>query len=159
LSAAVLHAVSSADLDRWMATCGKAALAASSIRAGAADPGQRLHMQPRSFTGKAAEHDPADRRRRRQRLRDRRYRDSGRAVGGETVDAGGNGGKGHRGKAVDFGEFDGASIAGRQRGVFAPVPAVPDRTDGMNHMPRRQPISQGDFGVAGRAATKRAAFG
>jgi hypothetical protein len=28
----------------------------------------------------------------------------------------------------------------------------------MNHMPRRQPISAGDFGFAGRAALKRAAF-
>jgi hypothetical protein len=29
----------------------------------------------------------------------------------------------------------------------------------MNHMPRRQPISQGDFGAAGLAAMERAAFG
>jgi hypothetical protein len=29
----------------------------------------------------------------------------------------------------------------------------------MNHMPRRQPISQGDFSVAGLAAMQRAAFG
>ena len=37
--------------------------------------------------------------------------------------------------------------------------AVPDRTDGMNHMPRRQPVSPGDFGAAGLAAMERAAFG
>jgi hypothetical protein len=29
----------------------------------------------------------------------------------------------------------------------------------MNHMPRRQPVSPGDFGVAGAAAMERAAFG
>ena len=29
----------------------------------------------------------------------------------------------------------------------------------MNHMPRRQPITVGDFGVAGLAAMERAAFG
>jgi hypothetical protein len=29
----------------------------------------------------------------------------------------------------------------------------------MNHMPRRQPITSGDFGVAGLAATEGAAFG
>ena len=37
--------------------------------------------------------------------------------------------------------------------------AVPDRTDGMNHMPRRQPVSPGDFGAAGLAAMERAALG
>jgi hypothetical protein len=39
------------------------------------------------------------------------------------------------------------------------VSAVPDRADGMNDMPRRQPISQSDFGAAGLAAMERAAFG
>ncbi len=29
----------------------------------------------------------------------------------------------------------------------------------MNHMPRRQPITPGDLGVAGLAAMQRAAFG
>ena len=40
-----------------------------------------------------------------------------------------------------------------------PVAAVPDRADGMNHMPCRQPISKGDFGLAGRAAMEGSAFG
>ncbi len=56
-------------------------------------------------------------------------------------------------------QFDGASIARRQRLIFALATAVPDRTDGMNHMPRRQPVTSGDFGVAGLAAMQRAAFG
>ena len=50
-------------------------------------------------------------------------------------------------------------VARRQRLIFALAAAVPDRTDGMNHMPRRQPITLGDFGVAGLAAMERAAFG
>ena len=56
-------------------------------------------------------------------------------------------------------EFDGAAIARCQRLLFALVAAMPDRADGMDHMPRRQPISLGDLGVAGLAAMKRAAFG
>src|SRR5882762_8059822 len=36
---------------------------------------------------------------------------------------------------------------------------MPDRANGMNHMPRRQPITVGDFGVAGLAAMEGAAFG
>ena len=61
----------------------------------------------------------------------------GRAIGGECVDAGGNGGKGDRGQAVRLAKADGAAIARRQRLIFARVAAVPDRTDGMNHVPRR----------------------
>jgi hypothetical protein len=60
---------------------------------------------------------------------------------------------------VGLAQFDGASIARRQRFIFAVAAAVPDRADGMNHMPCRQPISPGDFGAAGLAAIKRAAFG
>jgi hypothetical protein len=59
---------------------------------------------------------------------------------------------------VGLADFDGAAIARRQRMVFAQVTATPDRTDGMNHMPRRQPIGIGDLGVAGLAAMQRAAF-
>ena len=36
---------------------------------------------------------------------------------------------------------------------------MPDRADGMNHMPGRKPIPRSDFGVAGLAAMERAAFG
>ncbi len=36
---------------------------------------------------------------------------------------------------------------------------MPDGTDGMDHMPRRQPITLGDLGVAGLAAMQRAALG
>ena len=56
-------------------------------------------------------------------------------------------------------EFDRAGVAGRQRLIFVLASAVPHRTDGMNHMPSRQTITFGDFGVAGLAAMERAAFG
>jgi hypothetical protein len=36
---------------------------------------------------------------------------------------------------------------------------VPDRSNGMNDMPCRQPVAQSDLGAAGFAAMKRAAFG
>jgi len=55
-------------------------------------------------------------------------------------------------------EFDRACVTGRQRLILAPASAVPYRPDGMNHMPRRQAITPGDFGVAGLAAMQRAAF-
>jgi hypothetical protein len=60
---------------------------------------------------------------------------------------------------VSLAEREGAAITRRQRGIFALAAAVPDRADGMNHMRRRQPISGGDFGVAGFAAMEGAAFG
>ncbi|MEA2897290.1 MAG: hypothetical protein QOJ84_2905 [Bradyrhizobium sp.] len=56
-------------------------------------------------------------------------------------------------------ELQPAAIARGQRLVLAFAAAVPDRSDGMNDMPRRQLVALGDFGVAGCAAIKRAAFG
>ena len=55
-------------------------------------------------------------------------------------------------------ELDGAGVAGREQFIFALAAAMPDRPDRMDHMPRRQPITSGDFGVAGLAAVERAAF-
>ena len=56
-------------------------------------------------------------------------------------------------------EFDGSGIARRQRFILAPVAALPDRTDGMNHMPGRKLVSPGDLGAAGLAAIQGAALG
>jgi hypothetical protein len=56
-------------------------------------------------------------------------------------------------------EFDRAAIARRQQGVLALSAAVPDRADGMDDMPRRQPITPGDLGVTGGAAMEGAALG
>jgi hypothetical protein len=56
-------------------------------------------------------------------------------------------------------QLHGAAVTGRQRLVLAFAAALPDRADGMNDIPRRKPVAMGDLGVAGLAATKRAAFG
>ena len=56
-------------------------------------------------------------------------------------------------------QLDRARIAGCQRLIFATAAVVPDRTNGMNHMPGGQLVTQGDFGPAGFAAMERAAFG
>ena len=89
----------------------------------------------------------------------RRNRDLGGAIGGKAIDAGGNRGKGNRSQAVRLAQLDGAGVARRQRFIFAAAAAIPDRTDGVNDMPRRQPISPGNLGIAGLAAMEGAAFG
>jgi hypothetical protein len=61
-------------------------------------------------------------------------------------------------QSVTLAQLDRADVARRQRVILAPVAAMPDRANGMNHMPRRQPISHGDLGAAGLAALQGAAF-
>ena len=56
-------------------------------------------------------------------------------------------------------QFECAGVARGQRQIFTLTTAMPDRTDGMNYIPRRQPVTSGDFGVARLAATQRTAFG
>ena len=56
-------------------------------------------------------------------------------------------------------ELNGAAIAGGEQFILAFTAAVPYRADGMDDMLRRQSIAAGDFGLAGRAAIERAAFG
>ena len=52
-----------------------------------------------------------------------------------------------------------APIAGGEQFILARVAAAPDRTDGMDHMPRLEPIPFGDLGVTGRTTIQRAALG
>jgi hypothetical protein len=56
-------------------------------------------------------------------------------------------------------QLDGAAIAGGQQRILAMASAVPDRANGMNHMPRGQTVTACDFGAAGFGPTERAAFG
>jgi hypothetical protein len=56
-------------------------------------------------------------------------------------------------------QLDGAAIAGGQQRILAMASAVPDRANGMNHMPRGHTVTTCDFGAAGFAPTERAAFG
>ena len=116
-------------------------------------------MKPRAVFGKAAENDSGERWCGGQRFSRRADRDLRGAVGRKTIDAGGNRGKGQRTEPIFLSELDRAAIARRQQGVLALSTAVPDRPDGMDHMPRRQPITPGDLGVTGGAAMERAALG
>lgn len=54
---------------------------------------------------------------------------------------------------------DGAAVTGGEQFVFVPIAAMPDRSDGVDHVPRRQAVSSGDLGIAGLATVKPAAFG
>jgi hypothetical protein len=116
-------------------------------------------MQPGALFGEAAENDVCDGRRGRQRVDHRIHGNPGGAIGRKTVDAGGDGRKGNRCEAVRLAQLHGAAITGRQRLVLALAAAVPDRSNGMNDMPRRQLVARSDPGAAGLAAAKRAAFG
>jgi hypothetical protein len=132
---------------------------AGSVRTRGAGLRHRLRMLPGAGVGKTAEDNARDRRSRGQRVDRGRNGDPRGAIGRKTVNAGRNGRKGNRGKAMGLHECDRAGVAGRQCLIFLLAPAVPHWTDGMNHMPRRQSITFGDFGVAGLAAMERAAFG
>jgi hypothetical protein len=116
-------------------------------------------VQRSALLREAAEDHAADRRRPGQRVRCRGKRNLRRAIGGETVDAGRDGGKANRSKAVSLAEFDRAGVARGQRLIFAPATAVPDRADGVDDMPRRQPMAGRDFGLAGLATIEGTAFG
>jgi hypothetical protein len=88
-----------------------------------------------------------------------RHRDLSCAIGRETINSGGDGGKRNRREAVALTEFDGVSITGRQRLIFTLAAGIPDRADGVNHMPGWQAITSGNLGSAGLAAAQCAAFG
>jgi hypothetical protein len=133
-------------------------LVAGSIGTRAAEFRHRLFMQAGAVDRKAAEYDAGNGWCRLQRLDCGRDRDPRRTIGWKTIDAGGNGGKGNRGELAGLAKFDCAPITRRQRLVLAPAPAMPDRTDGMDHMPGRKPIAIGDLGAASIAAMERAAF-
>jgi len=55
-------------------------------------------------------------------------------------------------------QLNGTGIARRQRLIGSALSSFPNRSDGMDHMPRRQPITLRDFSVAGLAAMERSAF-
>jgi hypothetical protein len=116
-------------------------------------------MQPGTLIGKAAEDDAGNGWCCRQRLDCGRDRDPCGALGGETINPSRNSGKSDRSQPTGLAELDGPAIARGQRLVFALPAAMPYRTHGVNHVPRRQLVTLGDFGVAGLAAMEHAAFG
>jgi len=60
---------------------------------------------------------------------------------------------------VALAQFDGTDVARRQRLILTKAATTPDRADGMDHMQRREAISNCDLGVAGLAAPELATFG
>jgi hypothetical protein len=116
-------------------------------------------VQPRTVVGEAAKDNAADNRRGFQRADHRGHRDISGAIGREAINAGRDGGKGNRCQAVGLAQLDRTAIARGQRLVLTFAATMPDRSYGVNDMPRRQTITLGDFSAAGRAAMERAAFG
>jgi hypothetical protein len=55
---------------------------------------------------------------------------------------------------VRGGEIESIAVARREQVLFTVAAAVPHRTDGMDDMPRRQPIAAGDLGHTGVGAAK-----
>ncbi len=115
-------------------------------------------MQDGALVREAAEDNASYRWGRGQRLHRCRDRDARRAIRGKAIDAGGNRGKGNRSETVGLTKTDSPEVARRQQLIFACVAAVPDRTDGMNHVPRRQAVPPGDLGTACLATVEGAAF-
>src|SRR3981081_239962 len=105
-------------------------LAAGSIGTRAPKVCHRLRVKAGAVAGITAEDNSADPGRRGKRIPRRRNGDAGRAIGRETIDAGGNRGKRDRGEAVGLAQFDGAAIARRERLVFTLATAAPDRAYG-----------------------------
>ena len=115
-------------------------------------------MQFAAAPGKAAKYDAGQRGRRGQRF----YRRGDRNFRGpfcwKSEDAGRNRGKRHRFEMVVLAELDRTAIARGELPILPTTTAIPDRPNGMNHMPRRKEISFGDLGVAGLAAVERSAL-
>ena len=125
----------------------------------AAESSQCRFVKVAAVAGEAAEDHPVHVGRRGQRIGNGSDRDAGRTVGREVIDASGDRRESYRRKRVRLTEFKGAAIAGGEQFILARIAAVPDRTDGMDHMLRRQAVSARDPGVTGRTAVERAAFG
>ena len=56
-------------------------------------------------------------------------------------------------------KLDTATIARCEQRIFVTGTAVPNRSDGMDHMSRREPVALGDLGVSRFAAVERPTFG
>ncbi len=60
---------------------------------------------------------------------------------------------------MEAAKLDTAAIARCEQRIFVTGTAVPNRSDGMDHVPRREQVAFGDLGVAGLAAVQHPAFG
>jgi hypothetical protein len=67
--------------------------------------------------------------------------------------------KGDRLYLVSAGDFEGDAVAGGEKLLLIPVPALPHRSDGMDDVCRRQAVALRDLRAARRAPAQRAALG
>ena len=82
----------------------------------------------------------------------------GGPLDGEAEDAGADRRECDALQPVIVGQGQADSIAPRQQVVLAVAAAVPDRADGVNHVPGRQAVAAGDLRLPGRAAAEHATF-
>ncbi|GKQ55879.1 hypothetical protein BRSPCE3_67340 [Bradyrhizobium sp. Ce-3] len=80
--------------------------------------------------------------------------DFGGPISREAKDAGRNRRKRNRSQIAGAAKLNAAAIARRQMGVLSTVAAIPDRTNGMDHVLRREPITLGDLGITRCAAVE-----
>jgi hypothetical protein len=102
----------------------------------------------------ATKHDALDRRRLGKRRKHSAKRDARGAVRREAVGAGRDRWVSNRDKAVFVREREAAAVAGGEEPVLAPLASAPDRTDGVNHVTRRQAEARRDLGISRLAAAK-----
>ena len=76
-----------------------------------------------------------------------------------VVDAGADGGEGHRAAAVLQRQRQAAAVAGGQLGGLAVIAAPPDGAGGVDDVSAGQVIAAGDAGLTGGAAVQRFALG
>src|SRR5258705_13903218 len=93
----------------------------------AAERGQRLLVQTPAIPGEAAKDDAIDERRLRQRIGRGCDRNLGVAIGGKSIHAGGDGGRGDRGETLRPTQLYGAAVAGREQPIPLLISAPPDR--------------------------------
>jgi hypothetical protein len=115
-------------------------------------------MQLAAAPGKATKYDAGQRGRRRQRFYRRGDRNFGGTFCWKSEDAGRNRGERHRFEIVVTAKLDRTAITRGELLILPTIAAVPDRSDGMDHMPRWKEISLGDLGVAGLATVELTAL-
>ena len=76
-----------------------------------------------------------------------------------AIDATADRGKGNTVKPVFMRQLHAALITAFEQGGLVGVATMPDRSDGVDHVPGGQPVTSGDFGVTGGAAVQCPALG
>ena|SRR5882762_9143624 len=115
-------------------------------------------MQSGTVVGEATKDHPRQRWRRGQRFSNGLYCNASRTISGETIDAGGNCGVRDRAEAVGLAEMKSTAVAGGEQFILVLMAAMPDWSDGMNHVFGGEPVALRDLCVTGLAAIKSLAL-